>query len=149
MNRRIVILTEGHSNPHSAKTGCSIIRYRGSEVEAILDSTQVGRSPLEILGVGEQLQFVANLDDVPEANTLLIGIAPTGGKIPAAWRSIILQAISRGMDVISGLHMFLTDDPEFCRAAGHARCGTGRCSQKLMFARSRGECHSTIPASAY
>jgi uncharacterized NAD-dependent epimerase/dehydratase family protein len=48
---------------------------------------------------------------------LLLGIAPPGGKIPPAWRAVILQAISRGMDVMAGLHDFLTNDPEFVAAA--------------------------------
>jgi len=48
---------------------------------------------------------------------LLIGIAPTGGKLPASWRSTILAAIMAGLDVLSGLHTFLGDDPEFASAA--------------------------------
>ena len=47
----------------------------------------------------------------------MIGIAPSGGRIPPAWRAIILDAISRGMDVVSGLHEFIADDPEFAAAA--------------------------------
>ena len=50
-------------------------------------------------------------------NTLLIGIAPTGGKLPDSWRTTILEAIDAGMDVHSGLHTFLGDDPEFSAAA--------------------------------
>src|SRR6185369_6475677 len=50
-----------------------------------------------------------------------LGIAPSGGKIPPPWRAIILDAISRRkMDVISGLHDFLNDDPEFSKAAKEA-----------------------------
>jgi uncharacterized NAD-dependent epimerase/dehydratase family protein len=60
---------------------------------------------------------VASLAEAPEANTLLIGIAPAGGKIPPAWRRVILEAIERRMDVVSGLHDFVSDDPEFADAA--------------------------------
>ena len=59
----------------------------------------------------------ASLAEAPEANTLLIGIAPPGGKIPPHWRPIVLEAIARGMTIVSGLHEFLRDDPEFRRAA--------------------------------
>jgi uncharacterized NAD-dependent epimerase/dehydratase family protein len=55
--------------------------------------------------------------DAPDANALLIGIAPPGGKIPKPWRAIILEAISRKLDIVSGLHDFLNDDPEFSQAA--------------------------------
>ena len=117
MNRRLIILTEGHSNPHTAKTAVSVIRYKTSEVLAVLDSTQRGRTTQDLLGVGGNLPVVGSLEEVPDANTLLIGIAPPGGRIPAPWRRIILQAIERGMDVVSGLHDFVSDDPEFAAAA--------------------------------
>lgn len=117
MSRRIIILTEGHTEPHAGKTAASVIRYRGHEVAALLDRTQAGRTSGELLGVGS-VPIVARLDDVPEANTLLLGIAPPGGKIPAPWRAIILDAIARRkMDVISGLHDFVGDDPQFAAAA--------------------------------
>ena len=117
MPRTYIILTEGHSEPHAAKTACSVIRYRSSEVLAVLDSQQRGRTTQEVLSVGGAIPFVDSLAAEPAANTLLIGIAPVGGKIPAAWRAIVLQAIERGMDVVSGLHDFLADDPEFSAAA--------------------------------
>lgn len=117
MSRRLVILTEGHSNPHTAKTACSIVRYRPEEVVALLDSTQAGKTTEEVLGVGGNTPMVASLADAFDANTLLLGIAPPGGKIPDAWREVILEAIARGMDVVAGLHDFLTDDAEFVAAA--------------------------------
>lgn len=117
MSRKLIILTEGHSNPHTAKTACSILRYRPAEVIAVLDSTQAGKTCDEVLGTGQGIPFVSSLDEATEANTLLIGIAPPGGQIPAPWRQIILAAITRGMNVISGLHDFITDDPEFAAAA--------------------------------
>ena len=51
---------------------------------------------------------------------MLIGIAPTGGKLPDEWRSMILAAIRAGLDIHSGLHTFLGDDPEFADAARSA-----------------------------
>jgi len=115
--RRIVILTEGHSNPHTAKTACSVLRYRTDEVEALLDSTHAGETTGQVLHVGGETPIVGSLDDVRSADTLLIGIAPPGGKIPTSWRSIVLQAIARGMDVVSGLHDYVSADAEFTAAA--------------------------------
>lgn len=115
--RRIVILTQGHTNPIEAKTAACVMRYRPDEVLAALDSTVAGRTTGELLGVGGDTPVVAALGDVPDANTLLIGIAPSGGKIPGSWRPVILEALRRGMDVVSGLHDFLCDDAEFAAAA--------------------------------
>lgn len=117
MNRRMVILTEGHSNPHTAKTACSVMRYRPQEVVAVFDSQSLGKSIQELLGVPIDVPFIASLADADDANTLLIGIAPPGGRIPDAWRSVVLEAIRRGMDIVSGLHDFLCDDEEFAAAA--------------------------------
>jgi uncharacterized NAD-dependent epimerase/dehydratase family protein len=113
----MLILTEGHTNPHTAKTASCLIRYCSDEVVALLDSTQAGKTTQELLGVGGDLPVVAALDAAPQAKTLLLGIAPPGGKIPQPWRKVILAAIARGMPVISGLHDFLSEDPEFTEAA--------------------------------
>jgi uncharacterized NAD-dependent epimerase/dehydratase family protein len=116
-DRRIVILTDGRTNPVSAKTASCVIRYKPEEVVALLDTTQPGKTSQELLGIGGAIPVVAKLADAPGANTLLIGIAPAGGKLPAAWRSILLEAIDRGMNLVSGLHDFLSNDPEISAAA--------------------------------
>ena len=115
--RRIIILTDGHTDLHTAKTAICVVRYRPEEVVAVLDRQSAGKTCGEVLGTGGSIPIVASLDDAPEANSLLIGIAPPGGKIPEHWEPIVLQAIRRGLSVISGLHDFLKDNPRFVRAA--------------------------------
>lgn len=117
MSEKIVILTEGGTNPHTGKTAASVVRYRGDEVVALLDRQQAGKTSGELLGVGGQTPIIASLDETPNATTLLLGTAPPGGKIPGPWRSIILDAISRGLNIVGGLHDFLSEDPDFVAAA--------------------------------
>lgn len=117
MSRRLIILTDGYNDPHIAKTAICVIRYKAEEVVAILDRPGAGKTCQELLGVGGSIPVVGSLAEAPAANTLLLGIAPPGGKIPSAWRPIILEAIRRKLDVLSGLHDFLGDDPEFSQAA--------------------------------
>ena len=118
--RRLVILAEGQFAPHSAKTAYGVIRYGRDDVVAVLDSSKAGQNVSTYLP-GRDIPIVATLDaalglpNPPDA--LLIGIAPTGGRLPEAWRSTILAAIGAGLDVLSGLHMFVGDDPEFAAAA--------------------------------
>ncbi len=83
----------------------------------MLDRQEAGKTCQELFGLGGSIPVVAAVGDAPGANTLLIGIAPPGGKIPPAWRPIVLDAIARRLDVVSGLHDFLCDDPEFAEAA--------------------------------
>jgi uncharacterized NAD-dependent epimerase/dehydratase family protein len=122
--RRLVILTEGQWHIHNAKTATGVIRYGQDEVVALLDSTIAGRNVEEWLP-GHDIPAVATLGEAlasprgrPDA--LLIGIAPTGGKLPAEWRATILEAIRAGLDILSGLHTFLGDDQEFRAAAREA-----------------------------
>jgi len=117
MPQKIVILTEGHTEPHAGKTASCVIRYRTSDVVALLDSTQAGRTSQELLGTGGNIPVVAKLSDVKEADTLLIGIAPQGGKLPAAWKPILLEAIARKMDIVNGLHDFAANDAALVAAA--------------------------------
>ena len=115
--RRMIVLTDGHTDPHTAKTAICVIRYRPQEVVAVLDRQSAGQTCQEAVGVGGQIPVVASLAEAPGANTLLIGIAPPGGKIPQSWRPIILEAIAKKLNILSGLHDFLNDDPEFASAA--------------------------------
>ncbi len=118
--RRLVILTEGQFGIHDAKTAMGVIRYGQDTIVGILDSTMAGRNLREFLPAFD-IPFVGRLTDVLDGRDrpdgLLIGIAPTGGKLPEAWRATILQAIDAGLDIHSGLHQFLGDDPEFAAAA--------------------------------
>jgi uncharacterized NAD-dependent epimerase/dehydratase family protein len=118
--RRLVILTEGQFAAHNAKTAFGVIRFGTEPVVAVLDSTIAGRNASEWLP-GHDIPAVATLDEalkLPRPPTaLLIGIAPTGGKLPAEWRSTILAALGSGLDVLSGLHQFVGEDPEFAAAA--------------------------------
>lgn len=115
--RRIILLTDGYSDAHTAKTAINVIRYRPAEVAAILDRQASRKTSRELFGVGGDIPVIAALAEAPRANTLLIGIAPPGGKIPEAWRPIVLEAIARGMKVVSGLHDLLKNDAEFVEAA--------------------------------
>jgi len=118
--RRLVILTEGQFGAHHAKTAMGVIRYATDTTVAILDSTIAGRNVSEWLP-GHDIPAVATLAEalaMPEPpDTLLIGIAPTGGRLPDDWRTKILEALDAGLEVHSGLHTFLGDDPDFSAAA--------------------------------
>ncbi len=116
-HHQIVLLTDGFSTPFLAKTAISMLRYRTADIVALLDSTTQAKTTAALLGVGGDLPVVGALSEVPQADALYIGIAPPGGKLPAPWRWIILEALGRGMDVVSGLHDFLTDDSEYVQAA--------------------------------
>ena len=118
-SRRFLILAEGSFGPLSSKTANACIRYVPDEVVAVLDRTAAGRTAQDILGFGGAIPVVATFAEgmTREPRALLIGIAPAGGQFPAAWRAIVGDALRAGLDVWSGLHTMLGDDPEFAALA--------------------------------
>jgi len=81
-------------------------------VVAILDSTRAGQTD-------DGLPVVACVRDaLPfEPTTALVGVATQGGRFPPAWRDLLKDSIGAGLDVESGLHEFISDDPELTALA--------------------------------
>ena len=127
--RRLIILAEGQFGPHDGKTAMGVIRYGPDPIVAVIDSTNAGRN----VGNGSTSGPASTSRSSPRWPTpwrsdpsrgaptaLLIGIAPTGGKLPAAWRRTILDAIGAGLDILSGLHTLHRRRPRV-RRRGPAR----------------------------
>jgi uncharacterized NAD-dependent epimerase/dehydratase family protein len=112
----MVLLTDGVTNVGTAKTAVNLIRYKPEECVAILDPSNGGKTSRDLFGIGN-VPVIRALSEAKDANVVAIGIAPAGGKLSPTLRAAILDAISRGMEVLSGLHMFVSDDPELAEAA--------------------------------
>jgi D-glutamate N-acetyltransferase len=120
-HRRYAVLTEGFIADRHAKTAFGVMRYGRDDVVAVIDSTAAGRhvddlhphvrcsAPI-VSSVADALSF--------QPTSLLIGVANAGGFLPAAFRPRVLDAIEARLEIVSGLHEFLADDPEF---AGRAK----------------------------
>ena len=120
--RRIAILAEGSFGPFSAKTAVGVLRYSPDTVVAVVDSLHAGQTADQALGgeIGVGVPIVADVETAITnyaPDTLLIGIAPAGGKLPDSWRPGVLRALEAGLTIVSGLHFFLGDDPELARVA--------------------------------
>ena len=112
-SRRILILGEGFSHDsHYGKTMRGIIRYGPDPVVAILDSKRTGESH-------EGIPLVGTVEDaLPfEPTVAVVGVATQGGRFPPAWRDLLKASIEAGLDVESGLHEFLSEDPELTELA--------------------------------
>jgi len=51
------------------------------------------------------------------ARTLVVGVANRGGHISESWNSVFEQALVAGMDIASGLHNLLIDNPQLVQVA--------------------------------
>jgi uncharacterized NAD-dependent epimerase/dehydratase family protein len=120
MSEKLAIFAEGLFAKHNGKTAHGVIRYGAREVVAVIDSTQAGRTADQVVPFClRPVPIVASLPEAVEhgARALLVGVAPTGGKLDPAWRSTLLEAIASGLHVEAGLHTQLSEDAELRRAA--------------------------------
>jgi uncharacterized NAD-dependent epimerase/dehydratase family protein len=112
-SKRYLILAEGFSaDPHYGKTARGVIDYGSHQVVALLDSTRAGEAYRDI-------PIVASVNDALGFNptTALVGVATPGGRFPPAWRELLRNAISEGLDIENGLHQFLNEDAEISELA--------------------------------
>jgi uncharacterized NAD-dependent epimerase/dehydratase family protein len=114
--KRYLVLAEGYSaDPHYGKTARGVMRYGTDPVVAVVDSERPGES---LDGVPVVASVEAALAYGP--TTGLVGVAPAGGRLPAKWRNILESVLAAGLDLESGMHQFLGDDPELAALArGH------------------------------
>lgn len=56
------------------------------------------------------------------AKTLVIGIVNRGGVISEGWKSVLIEALEAGMDIASGLHNLLRNEPDLVAAAEKNGC---------------------------
>jgi uncharacterized NAD-dependent epimerase/dehydratase family protein len=80
----------------------------------VFDRGKAGRTVQDVLGYGGAIPVLGDFKQGLDlgATAVLIGIAPRGGRLPDEWRGWLRAAIERGLEIWSGLHTFLGDDPE-------------------------------------
>jgi uncharacterized NAD-dependent epimerase/dehydratase family protein len=123
VSERLAIFAEGLFAGHHGKTAHGVIRYGTREVVAVIDSTEAGRTASEVVPFAlHDVPIVATLREAIDrgASVMLVGVAPTGGKLDPSWRAMIREAIAAGLHVEAGLHTQLSEDPELRRAATRA-----------------------------
>jgi uncharacterized NAD-dependent epimerase/dehydratase family protein len=123
VSERLAIFAEGLFARHNGKTAHGVIRYGNRDVVAVIDSTEAGRTAAEVVPFAmRDVPIVATLREAIDrgAGALLIGVAPTGGRLDPSWRPVLLEAIAAGLHVEAGLHTQLSEDPELRRAATRA-----------------------------
>ena len=116
---RVAILAQGLFTRQTAKTAIGAMRYAPYPIVAVVDATRAGTDSAASVGVGKGIPVVATVLDAVGlgADTLLIGTAAPGGRIPAEYRPLLADALGRGLAVWNGLHERVLADPELLRSA--------------------------------
>ena len=118
---RAIILAEGVYGSTNGKTAHGIVRYsKRYEIVGVIDSEFSGMDAGYVLdGKTRNIPIFSNVEEALylKPDILIIGAATDGGYLPANYRPFILKAMLNGMNIVSGLHEFLSDDPEFSSMA--------------------------------
>jgi len=116
-----VILADGAFGTLAGKTAnCLVMFGKRFVVVSVIDRGKAGRDAGEVLGMGmKNIPIVGSLSEAlkRKPDALIIGIAPPGGQLPEEWKRIIKQAIRNRLDIVNGLHFFLSDQVEFSNLA--------------------------------
>jgi len=105
-----LILVGSEMDPPYDKTGLGIAQWRPERVAGQMRFPGCGVD----LGVPDMSVAEAARAGV---GSLVIGVAPVGGRIPDAWWPILEEAASAGLDIVCGLHTKLADRPGLAAAA--------------------------------
>jgi uncharacterized NAD-dependent epimerase/dehydratase family protein len=111
-SRRYVILAEGRFEDRNAKTAHGLIAYgrKDAEVAAVIDSALAGRRVLDVMpSLRRDAPIVGTLGEALRysPDSILVGLAPAGGRLPEPWIGILRDAAEAGLEIVSGLHQRL------------------------------------------
>ena len=119
-----VVLCDGGFGTTEGKTAHGLVRHTERyRVAAVIDASLAGRDAGDVLdGRPAGIPIVGDLDQAIRAagrrpDYLVVGVATHGGVLPDRLRPAIARALTHGINVDSGLHELLGDDPEFAALA--------------------------------
>ena len=102
---------QGFLHSDFGKMGLGIIRYLENPIVGVIDTENAGSNINIEHEIDRDIPIFSSLEEVLKkgAEVLVLGIAPSGGKIPKDWLPIIKDAINKGISIINGLHDTLGD----------------------------------------
>jgi len=119
-----IVYCEGAFNTPNGKTAHGLVRFTNRyNIVGVIDSRYAGRDAGEVLdGTANAVPVYESVGEaVKTANGnvthLIVGLAPDGGRLVSAAREDIEIALEMGLNVDSGLHDFLSEDPRLATAA--------------------------------
>lgn len=120
MDGTALIYCERAFGTPNGKTANGLVRHTSRYlVMGVIDSHHAGFDAGGVLeNKLKQIPIYASLDEalaktIMKPRYLVIGLAPDGGRLPNEARRTIKRAIEQGLNIDSGLHEFLSEDPEF------------------------------------
>ncbi|QYK56532.1 MAG: DUF1611 domain-containing protein [Fimbriimonadaceae bacterium] len=103
---RLALYMAGAFEEDTGKMGLGVLRYSRNEVVAVVDPAHAGDDLRHLSGVDRDAPIVATVGEAAAlgADVLVLGIAPSGGRIPQAWWPVMDDAVALGLSLVNGLH---------------------------------------------
>ncbi|RNC90341.1 MAG: DUF1611 domain-containing protein [Allomuricauda sp.] len=97
---------EGALDNDSGKMGFGLMRFSKHPIVCVIDSNYAGKTVQEAIGLSYTIPVVETVDEAIrlQAEIMVLGIAPSGGKFPKAWDEPVGYALKNGLSLINGLH---------------------------------------------
>ncbi len=110
-HNKIAVFAEGCMGDLDAKMAEGVLRYIENTVACVVDSNSAGKTVKDVCAVPSDVPIVGTIHEALdlEADTLVLGTAPSGGRIPDSWWSALDEATAGGMSIVNGLHDKLAD----------------------------------------
>ena len=88
---KVAIYMESNLDSDYGKMGMGVIRYLNNKITCVIDSNHAGKSINLFINTNRNIPIVQSLEIAIEkkSSVLILGIAPSGGKIPKEWNPII------------------------------------------------------------
>lgn len=128
-----IVYCEGAFNTPNGKTAHGLVRFtKRYNILSVVDSRYAGRDAGSVLdGVEKGIPVFSSVEQAvqraTEADTrasyLVVGLAPDGGRLSSSARGDIKTAIKLALHVDSGLHDFISEDPEISALASQCNVG--------------------------
>ncbi len=128
---KALIYADGGFNTPNGKTAHGLVRFTERyEVVGVLDHKYAGKDAGLVLdGKKNDIPIFKNLKEAlsklpasDKPKSLVIGLAPDGGRLPIEAKDTIKESLQLGMNVDSGLHDFLYKDSELMAIAEKNNC---------------------------
>ena len=105
-NQKVAIYMEGYLHSDYGKMGLGVVRYLQNPIVGIIDTHHAGSNINQQHPIDRDIPIYEKLNQVIDkgAEILLLGIAPSGGKVPNNWLPLIELALVKGLSIINGLH---------------------------------------------
>ena len=120
---KAIVYCEGAFNTPNGKTAHGLVRFTERyEIVGVLDRNYAGHDAGVMIYKSLESAEKKLLEKGIVPRTMVIGLAPDGGRLPASARGTIKKALEMGWNVDSGLHDFLTNDESLVRLARENQC---------------------------